>query len=152
MSELGRGIVAGVLAASVTSLFQSTWTAAQVRPIDKPAVPPPPTEIVADRAAQLFTGNAWPSSTRAFAGEAVHYATGAAMGAAYVLGGSRWQRGRGVAYGLGCWAVVEELGLTLARIRPAPWRVEPAEHVFAATSHIVFGLALDSFLRLAKIE
>ncbi|QXQ07333.1 DUF1440 domain-containing protein [Sphingosinicellaceae bacterium] len=152
MSELGRGAVAGVLAAAVTSLFQRAWTAAGAPPTDKPAGSPPATEVVADRAAQLIFGEAWPPSTRAFAGEAVHYATGAAMGTAYVLGGSRWQRGRGVAYGLGWWVVIEELGLSLAGIRPAPWRVEPAEHVLAAKSHIVFGLALDGFLRLAKGE
>ena len=54
--------------------------------------------------------------------------------------------GRGALYGIGVWALVEECGLALLGLKPPPWKVEPAEHLFAASSHIVFGLSLDTAL------
>ena len=147
------GALAGVSAAVATSLFQKGWTALELPPTDKPT-PEPPTETLAVKLYQPASDQPLHGIARTIAGEAVHLVTGAGLGGAYALLRHRWPGvavGKGVAYGLGVWLLVEEAGLAIVGLKPSLTKVEPAEHVFAASSHVVFGLALDAmFKALAK--
>lgn len=144
---LGAG--AGVIAAAATSLFQAAWTRAHLPPTQEPSTRPSPTEVLADELAEGLTGDRLSDRDRRMAGEAIHYLTGAGLGAAYALLARfvpRATAGRGAVFGLGAWATVEECGLALMGLKPPPWRVACAEHLFAASSHLVFGLSLDAVL------
>ncbi len=145
----GLGAVAGIFAAAATSRFQATWARAHLPPTAHGSNAPPPTNKLADEVCQTLTGHPLARADVTPAGELVHYIMGAALGAAYALikrAEPQVGLGRGVLFGLGVWAAVEEAGLALLRLKPPPWEVEPAEHVFAAASHIVFGLSLDTAL------
>ncbi len=147
------GAAAGVLAAAATSVFQSAWHQAGLPPA--PSVPPEPepTKRLAVEAFRAATGKALSRSEAEWAGALIHYATGAGLGAAYALLAQRSPQiraGRGAAYGLGVWATIEEMGLALAGLKPPPWSVEPAEHLLAASSHLVFGVSLDAALSLCS--
>ena len=144
VADVASGAAAGVAAALVTSVFQGVWTRLRLPPTPSPADGPPTEALAAD----IFREVAGAELTRAgkiVAGEAVHYAMGATLGVAYILALKRWPAvaaGHGAAYGLGVWATVEEGGLALLKLKPPPWQVEPGEHAFAASSHLVFGLVL----------
>ena len=144
VADVASGAAAGIAAALATSLFQGAWTKLRLPPTTSPPAEPP-TEALAAVVFREFTGAALTGNGKIVAGEAVHYAMGAALGVAYVLGLRNWPAiaaGQGAAYGLGIWATVEEGGLALLKLKPPPWQVEPAEHVFAASSHLVFGVVL----------
>ena len=142
--DLARGAAAGVVAALVTSLFQYAWHKLRLPPTEDNPLEPP-TETLAARIYGEATNRQLSPADRILAGKGVHLATGAALGIAYVLILPRWPAvasGRGTAYGLGIWATVEEGGLAVLELKPPPWQVEFTEHVFAASSHLVFGSVL----------
>ena len=151
----GLGACAGVIAAAATSRFQAAWGRAHLPPTAHDPDAQPPTDKLANELCELATGHSLPKAELTPAGELVHYVMGAALGAAYALlrrAEPQVGAGRGVAFGLGVWAVVEELGLALLQLKPPPWEVEPAEHLFAASSHVVFGLSLDAALNSLPTE
>ena len=144
-ANLARGAVAGVAAALANQLFEQAWSALKLPPTDHERADPP-TETLADLAFEAATGARLADASRVVAGKAVHYAMGAALGASYALIARRWPSvaaGGGTAYGLAVWVIVEEVGLAMVGLKPPPTEVEPAEHVLAANSHLVFGVALD---------
>lgn len=148
LAALATGVAAGLAAAFATSLFQTAFKASPLGPLveDLPVLPPP-TEVLAGTIYHSVTGTGLTGMGKTAGGEAVHYLTGAGLGMAYALLGRRWpgvSAARGAAYGIAVWATVEETGLALLELKPPPWRVEPAEHSFAAASHLVFGLALEA--------
>ena len=145
----GLGACAGVIAAAATSRFQAAWSRAHLPPTDHASSTPPPTDKLANALYTFATDRPLPKSEAASAGNLVHYVMGAALGAAYALlkrAQPEVGAARGLAFGFGVWAIVEEIGLALLQLKPPPWEVEPAEHVFAASSHVVFGLSLDTAL------
>ena len=142
--DVARGAAAGLVAALVTSLFQRAWGRLGLPPTAENSEEPP-TEKLAVKLYRQATGRRLSPTNRIAAGKGIHFATGAALGTAYVLVLPRWPAvaaGRGTAYGLYIWATVEEGGLAMLGIKPPPWQVEFAEHVFAASSHVVFGSVL----------
>ena len=143
------GVAAGMAASFITSLFQGVWTKLRLPPTDLPSTEPP-TEVLADEVYRTVTGNRMTPKARIVAGEAVHYAMGVTLGVTYVLASRRWPgiaAARGAAYGLGIWATIEEGGLAILGLKPPPWTAERAEHVFAASSHLVFGMVLARYLK-----
>ena len=144
LADVASGAAAGVAAALVTSLFQSAWTRLRLPPTTSKSAEPP-TEALAANVFREVTGTSLTGNGKIVAGEAVHYMMGATLGVAYILTQKRWPAiaaRQGAVFGLGVWATIEEGGLALLKLKPPPWQVEPAEHAFAASSHLVFGLAL----------
>lgn len=150
VGSFALGALAGGLAAAATSLFQAAWQGAKLPPSEREPLEIPPTEKVADELIEAATGRPLLHHEREVAGVLVHHTVGAGLGALYALAGERWpavKARRGLVYGLAVWVIVEECGLAALGLKAPPWRVRPAEHVFAACSHIVFGPALDIALR-----
>lgn len=155
VTAVARGAVAGVIAAAATTLFQAAWTHAQLPPTNAIPAMPPPTEELANDIAVAVTGHELAKAETVPAGEIVHHVVGAGLGIAYALLARELPSvtaGRGIVYGLGVWATVEETGLALAGLKPPPWQVEAAEHVLAASSHLVFGMALDAAFRALSVR
>ena len=147
LGGLAVSAVAGIIAALATSLFEEASKKARRAGTGVDASEPPPTEALAGEIYHGATGGSLHGTSKTAAGMAVHLATGAGLGAAYALLTQRWpavRAGRGSAYGLAVWASVEEAGLALLGLKPAPWRIAPPEHAFAALAHVVFGLTLGA--------
>lgn len=161
--NLLKGVVAGALAGAAASWlmerFQEQWL---LREGDAGETPgnmgalgtEPATMKAADAVAQAVTGAPVPSQRRELAGAAMHYATGAGVGAAYgllaeVAPGRSFSFGAfyGVAVALGLdEMLVPALGLS----RPAR-EVPPSQHAYNLTSHLVYGLALEGGRRICRV-
>jgi putative membrane protein len=153
------GAVAGVAASWVMERFQEQWL---LREGDAGETPgnmgalgtEPATMKAADALAQTLTGSPVPEQRRELAGEAMHYATGAGVGAVYgllaeILPGSKLALGTGfgVAVALGLdEGLVPALGLS----KP-PAEVRPSQHAYNLASHVVYGLALEGARRILRV-
>jgi hypothetical protein len=150
------GAAAGVIASLAVNGFQALWNAAQTRITGEPAEggehqdDPSPVKA-ADRVSRLVAGATLPEAGRERAGVAVHYATGAGLGALYGLLAApapAITAGYGTAYGAATalaldWTLVPALGLS-----PAPRDTPVSKHFYSLASHLVFGLALEGARRV----
>ena len=155
LGVLAVGAVAGIIAALATSLFEEASKNVRGAATGVDVSEPPPTEALAEEIYHGATGSSLHGPSKTAAGMAVHLATGAGLGAAYAVLTQRWpavKAGRGSAYGLAVWASVEEAGLALLGLKPAPWRIAPPEHAFAALSHLVFGLTLGAVFEMGTAK
>jgi putative membrane protein len=81
----------------------------------------------------------------------VHYAFGAGLGVTYSSVARRWPvatRGAGTFAGLAIYAGTHGSVLPLVRVQRPPWRLPPAAVVWEATSHLLFGAALEAGRRV----
>lgn len=142
--EIARAAAAGVVAAVAVLLFQSLWRRVGLppRPIGQPALEA--TTALAERLARVAGRRLGPCGA-VVAGTAIHLAVGAGLGMAFALMNRDRPfvtAGGGAAYGLAVWASLDETGLAVAGLKPPPWCVPFAEHVLAASSHLIFGTVL----------
>ncbi len=84
------------------------------------------------------------------AGQAVHYAFGAANGVLYGALSEykpKARVGRGTAFGAGLWAVADEIAVPALGLSK-PLSVQPAStHLYGLASHLVYGLTTDAVTR-----
>ncbi|MCA1654763.1 MAG: L-dopachrome tautomerase-related protein [Sphingomicrobium sp.] len=140
-----RGAVAGVIAAGAVLLFEAAWSRLGLPP-DKDGAAPPP-EVLVDRIYHVTTGRKLDEGTATLAGHLVHLATGASLGAAYASLAEPLPlvtRGRGTAFGLATWAILDETVMAMLELKPPPSRVPVEEHIRTAASHLVFGATLHA--------
>jgi uncharacterized membrane protein YagU involved in acid resistance len=91
------------------------------------------------------------AAEREVAGSALHYAFGAAVGAAYAMMADRWPLvtvGRGSLYGAAVWLVADELGMPAAGLAPRPDQSSAAAHGYALLGHLAYGTVLDAVRRV----
>lgn len=147
------GAAAGLVASYVMEQAQALWSKAQGEPASGGGDDEPSTVKAADKVSQAATGNAIAPNKREAAGEAVHYTTGAGLGALYgalaeiapaTTFGFGAAFGAAVALGLDE-AIVPALGLS-----KGPGETSPKEHAYGIASHLVFGLALEGSRRLIR--
>ena len=109
-----------------------------------------PTRKVADTLSAAVTGEEVAQKNKAAAGKAVHYVTGAALGALYGVG-SRWlpavRAGWGTAYGIAVAAVLDEGLVPALGLAEGPTEVPLTAHVESGVGHLVFGMALETRTR-----
>ena len=83
------------------------------------------------------------------AADALHYAFGALLGAAYGVARGRWRaasRGRGAIYGAALWLGATETALPALRLSRPPADFPPSTHAMGLLAHVCYGLALDAGL------
>jgi uncharacterized membrane protein/uncharacterized membrane protein YagU involved in acid resistance len=137
------GAVAGLAGAAVMEIFQ-TYSAALFQPSGSK---PPATEQAAQGAARFVAGARLRRADRQVGGTAVHYVTGALSGAAYgafaeaAPGVTRW---RGLAFGLACATLIDQIAVPLAGFARPAWRYTVRTHLYAFASHAVFGLVTEA--------
>ena len=109
------------------------------------------TETLADAVSETVTGAPVAPEHRDAVGAAVHYATGAALGALYGLG-SRWlpavRAGWGTGYGVAVAAVLDEGVVPALGLADGPTEVPLSAHVEGGVGHLVFGMALETVTRV----
>lgn len=142
-AKLARGVVAGVIAGAVASFAMDRFQA-----LVSPLMPSsgdesePATEKAADAVATTMTGNAVPDADKPLAGQAIHYALGIALGAAYGVAAEfrpAITTGYGVGFGLGTATLLDEAAVPALGLGNAPWNAGIAGNAYAYASHMVFG-------------
>lgn len=152
--DLGKGLIAGVLGGLAASFmmeqFQTLWSKVgnEIRPNKKPGRPADPATVkMAQTISKAVTGEKISAARKPIAGEAVHYAMGAASGAIYGVATEfipLATAGDGLVFGTGVWlaadnGVVPALGLA----KPAN-EIPISTHVYALASHLVYGFVAET--------
>jgi uncharacterized membrane protein len=145
------GIAGGLAASFVMTQFQALVAkVAGGVPGDggKPA-----TEKAADKVSSLVLGHPVPKQQAQLAGEAVHYAFGAAVGGAYGVAAEYRQGvtlGQGAAFGLFSAAALDEGATFASGLAKPPWTYPPAVHLYSFASHLVYGVTTELSRRLVR--
>ena len=160
-SDLLRGLAAGLVGGVVASAAMNTFQSA-VTPLLQKAQranddggqgsqgdadsSEPATVRLAEVVSSSLLGHCLRDDEKDAAGEAVHYATGAALGGLYGLAAAlepRVTAGAGMAYGVAVAAVLDEAIVPALRLSGPPWRSPLSIHAYSLASHLVFGLTLE---------
>ena len=145
---LAIGIAAGLIASAVMEAAQAVWLAAQHSTGDGGE---PATEKTANAVSAAVTGRPVPKHLRGIAADAVHYATGAAVGGVYGTVAARFPLvtlGFGSVYGGAIAAILDEAIVPALGLGDPPSKVPLATHIFGIASHVVFGVSLEASRRL----
>ena len=142
-ARIARGVVAGAIAGVVASFAMDRFQA-----VVSPLMPSsdddsaPATEQAADAVAGAVTGHAVPDADKPLAGQAVHYALGIMLGAAYGVAAEfrpATTAGYGTAFGLGTATLLDEAAVPAVGLGSAPWNAGVASNLYSYASHLVFG-------------
>ena len=163
-ADIVRALLGGVLAAWVKALSEPRLqrvtesllppTLAQeldvgADPSGHPENMPP--AVIVGRVASKLAHVQLSDGQRLRAQRVIHYSTGAGLGIAYSAAARRWPaatRGGGTVAGLVIYAGTHGSALPALQIQRPPWRLAPAAVVWEATSHLIFGAALEAARRL----
>jgi uncharacterized membrane protein YagU involved in acid resistance len=110
-----------------------------------------PPAVIVGRAASALGHRRVTDEQRVRAQHVIHYAFGAGLGVAYSGVAERWPaatRGGGTLAGLAIYAGSHGSVLPALGIQRPPWRLAPAAVAWESTSHLLFGLALETARRL----
>ena len=151
-----RGAVAGLVAGLFASLAMTVFQAGAAKLFpdalggddDEPA-----TEKAADRLSTAATAQPVPEDDKPLAGELVHYAFGAVLGAGYGIAGEYGgavTAGGGTAFGTATALIFDDIVVSALRLGPPATETKPATHVYGLASHLVFGLVLEGGRRLLR--
>ena len=144
------GLAAGLVASFAMNQFQAVVQ--KLSPPDDDAEEPA-TEKAADRVAVAITGEPVAEPRKETAGNAVHYAFGGAIGAAYGLAAEYRPGitfGYGTVFGIGVAAVMDDGVVPTAGLAPAPWQTPVGTHAYAMASHLIFGAVTEAGRRLLR--
>jgi uncharacterized membrane protein YagU involved in acid resistance len=87
------------------------------------------------------------------AGTVVHYAFGAASGAAYGAAAElapAVTAGAGLPFGVALWLAADEIGVPAAGLSEPPWEHPPSTHAYGLAAHLVYGLTAEIVRRLVR--
>lgn len=107
----------------------------------------PATYQAADVVAETVTGEPLADEVKPAAGSLVHYAFGAAVGAAYGAAAAQSEEvtaWAGLPFGATVWLVADEIGVPLAGLSKAPTEYPATSHVSAFATHLVYGLTTET--------
>ena len=110
-----------------------------------------PPAVVVGRVASAVGHTGLTDGQRVRAQCIIHYTFGAGLGVAYTGVAKRWPAataGAGTAAGLAIYAGTHGSVLPALGIQRPPWRLAPAAVMWEATSHLVFGAALETTRRV----
>lgn len=137
------GLVAGVAASFVVDGFQAGVNA--LAPSTK-AEGEPATEQAADALGEAVVGREVATADKPLAGQAVHYAFGAVLGAAYGVAAEfrpTVTQGGGVPFGLVAATAFDESAVPALGLGEPPWRAGWVAAAYGYASHAVFGAVLE---------
>jgi len=149
------GLAGGLAATFVMSQFQTAskhWRnhhhrGAQSHP---PQEQEPATVQTVQAVSQAATGHELARQQKAKAGQAVHYAFGAASGMVYGARAEyrrRARAGRGAAFGTGLWALAHEFAVPALKLSKSPLQEDASAHLYGLASHVVYGVTADAVSR-----
>ena len=141
---LAAGIAGGLVAALAMNQFQKLWVKVAPSPESNGD---PATVRAANRASRKVTGDFLDQKDKPFAGEAVHYAFGAALGGLYGLAAEYRPAvtgGFGAGFGTAAGILFDEGAVPAVGLTQPPSEFGPVTHVYSLVSHLVFGLVTEA--------
>lgn len=141
-AKVMRGLLAGVIAGAVASFAMDRFQAAVTAMSSDDSDSEPATEQAADAVAVRVAGAPVPKPAKPLAGQAMHYALGLGLGAAYGVVAEFYPAmtaGYGAGFGVATATLLDEAAVPALGLGEPPWRSGPATHLFAYASHLVFG-------------
>lgn len=144
VAKIAHGVLVGLIAGAAASFamdrFQAAVTAMSSSDNDDGSEPA--TEKAADAIARMATGVEVPKADRPLAGQAVHYALGLGLGAAYAVA-AEFQpavtSGYGSVFGIATATLLDEAAVPAVGLGKAPWKADLKATVYSYASHLVFG-------------
>ena len=143
------GLAAGLVASFAMNMAQKLFATLGA----KPGPGDPATVRAANKLSRAATGRSIEQEKKEGAGEAVHYATGAALGVAYGLAAEyrpEVTAAAGTAFGAATSVVLDEAGVPLAGLGKPPWQAPLSSHAYGLASHLVFGVVAESTRRALR--
>ena len=111
----------------------------------------PATYLAADAVTQTVTGKHLSGEEKPRGGALVHYAFGAAVGAAYGAAAARSEdvtAWAGLPFGATVWLVADEIGVPLSGLSKAPTEFPPSSHASAFATHLVYGATTEAVRKI----
>jgi hypothetical protein len=145
------GVAGGLVASAAMNGFQAAWQA--VAGSSASGGGEPATVEAAENVAQSAGEAPIPEQSKSAAGNTVHYAFGAALGALYGLAAEyvpSVTAARGATFGIGSMLLFDDAAVPAAGLGEPPTESSLGTHVYSAASHLVYGGALESVRRLIR--
>jgi hypothetical protein len=111
----------------------------------------PATYKAADAVTQAVTGEPLPDEDKPAGGALVHYAFGAAVGAAYGAAAARSENvtaWAGLPFGATVWLVADEIGVPLSGLSKSPTEYPASSHASALATHLVYGATTEAVRKI----
>ena len=148
-SDIARGVMAGVAGGLVASFVMNQFQGllAKVKPDKEEAAKPDAADDPATvKVAEPLLGRELRTDEKEPAGNAVHYAFGAAVGGLYgalaeTAPASR--TGLGAVFGSALWLVVDEIAVPAFGLSEPAGTYPASVHASAWASHLVYGITTD---------
>lgn len=145
IARIARGLLVGMIAGAAASFamdrFQAAVTALSSSDDDDDDSEPA-TEQAADAIARVATGAEVPKADKPLAGQAVHYALGLGLGAAYAVAAEfrpAVTSGYGSVFGIATATLLDEAVVPAVGLGKAPWKADLKTTLYGYASHLVFG-------------
>jgi len=170
LKGLAAGTIGGLVASWVMEEFQYAWVkvsnslqqrretnfssathAEQSQSVDEEREPA--TVKAAEMVSEKIFGHQLAQDEKKMAGDAVHYATGAASAAIYGVAAELVPEvtfGAGLPFGTAVWLVVDEGAVPLLGLSKAPSEYPLSTHIYALASHFVYGLTTEVVRRALR--
>jgi putative membrane protein len=162
VTAIATGLVAGAIGSFVMTQFQSLLHKAfseRTRGFRNPKnLPEVETTPAPERVAEIVNEDLLgrepiSADERKVAGQMIHYAFGSTMGAAYggLVSVSGMNRpGSGVLFGVALWAIADEMLVPALKLSEPSTRYPIKTHLYALSSHLIYGLTLDAVQLLSR--
>ena len=155
---VAAGAIGGLVASWVMEEFQSAWfkVATRLQSQDNTETSnseEPATVKAAEMVSENLFGHHLQKDDKAWAGNAVHYATGGTSGAVYGAAVElvpRLAAGAGLPFGTAVWLVIDEGAVPLLGLSKGPTEYPVSTHVYALASHFVYGLTTETVRRALR--
>lgn len=148
------GLVGGIVASFVMSQFQSLLTAlSEEEKKSKKKKEEPATIKAAKKISESVFDHQLTKSEKKPAGEAVHYAMGAASGLIYGIASEiepMTTVGAGMPFGTAVWLVADDVIVPALGLSKSPTEFPLSTHAYALSSHLVYGLTTDVVRRAVR--
>lgn len=145
-----RGALAGAIAGVVASFAMDRFQALATAMSESEDEGEPATSRAADAVAEVATGDPLREDEKPLGGQAVHYALGVLLGAAYGVAAEfrpQVTTGFGTAFGAGTALLLDEGAVPAVGLGDAPWKAPVSTHAYALASHAVFGVTTEAVRR-----
>jgi hypothetical protein len=171
LKGFAAGLVGGLVASWTMNQFQAVWSKATEcfeKPDDEPSMQAnhagpgseqdkenqdDATVKAAKAISEGIFGHDLTEAEKKIAGPVVHYSLGTAVGGFYGAAAEvapQVTKGAGVPFGAAFWLVVDETAVPLFGFSKGPAKYPLSTHVYALTSHFVYGLTAEVVRRAMR--
>jgi uncharacterized membrane protein YagU involved in acid resistance len=157
LKGLAAGLVGGLVASWTMNRFQELWFSVadkgQSQEISPAEAPDDTTVRTASAISEGLFDHKLTKAEKKIAGPAVHYSLGTGVGGLYGAAAEvapEVTAGAGLPFGAAFWLVVDEGAVPILGLAKGPTAYPLSTHVYALTSHFVYGLTTELVRRSVR--